>query len=63
MGRGGISLPSETLEAAQRAAQASGETPSQFISRAVETQAQEVIRSRLNAERQEQTTAEKTQDV
>ena len=35
-----VSLPSETLEAAQRAADAVGEGLSQFVARAVETQAQ-----------------------
>ena len=34
-----VSLPSETLEAAQEAAQAAGETVPQFIERAVEMQA------------------------
>ena len=36
----GVALPSETLEAAQRAADAAGEGLSQFVARAVETQAQ-----------------------
>ena len=36
----GVALPSETLEAAQRAAEATGEATEQFISRAVDTQAQ-----------------------
>lgn len=42
----GVALPSETLETAQRAAEAAGEATEQFISRAVETQAKqdEVIR-------------------
>ena len=35
-----VSLPSETLETAQRAAEDAGEATEQFISRAVETQAQ-----------------------
>ena len=35
-----VSLPSETVKAAQEAAQAAGEDTAQFISRAVETQAQ-----------------------
>ena len=35
----GVVLPSETLEAAQEAAQAAGETVPQFIERAVEMQA------------------------
>ena len=35
-----VSLPFETLEAAQRAAEATGEGLSQFVARAVETQAQ-----------------------
>ena len=35
-GVGVVSLPSETLEAAQRAAEAAGETVSSFVSRAVE---------------------------
>ena len=39
-GAGVVSLPSETLEAAQRAAEASGEGLLQFVARAVETQAQ-----------------------
>ena len=39
-GAGAVSLPSETLEAAQRAADAAGEGLSQFVARAVETQAQ-----------------------
>ena len=39
-GAGVVSLPSETLEAAQRAADAAGEGLSQFVARAVETQAQ-----------------------
>ena len=36
----GVGLPSETLEVAQRAAEATGEGLSQFVARAVETQAQ-----------------------
>ena len=36
---GVVSLPSETLETAQRAAESAGETIPQFIERAVETQA------------------------
>lgn len=36
---GVVSLPSETLETAQRAAEDAGEATEQFISRAVETQA------------------------
>lgn len=39
-GAGVVSLPSETLDAAQRAADAAGEGLSQFVARAVETQAQ-----------------------
>ena len=39
-GAGVVSLPSETLEAAQRAADAAGEGLSQFVARAVEIQAQ-----------------------
>ena len=39
-GAGTVSSPSETVKVAQEAARASGESPSQFISRAVETQAQ-----------------------
>ena len=39
-GAGVVSLPSETLEAAQRAADAAGEGLPQFVARAVETQAQ-----------------------
>lgn len=35
-----VSLPSETMEAAQRAAEAAGQTVPDFIRRAVETQAQ-----------------------
>ena len=35
----GTALPSETLETAQRAAEATGEATEQFITRAVETQA------------------------
>lgn len=38
-GAGMVSLPSQTLEAAQEAAQAAGETVPQFIERAVEMQA------------------------
>jgi len=38
-GAGVVSLPSETIDAAQRAAEAAGEATPQFISRAVETQA------------------------
>ena len=37
---GVVSLPSETLEVAQQAAEDAGEATEQFISRAVETQAQ-----------------------
>ena len=37
---GVVSLPSETLETAQRAAEDAGEATEQFISQAVETQAQ-----------------------
>ncbi len=40
LGAGVVSLPSETLKAAQEAAEAAGEAIPQFISRAVETQAQ-----------------------
>ena len=39
-GTGVVSLPSETLETAQAAADAAGEGLSQFVARAVETQAQ-----------------------
>lgn len=39
-GAGVVSLPSETMEVAQRAAEAAGEVIPQFIARAVETQAQ-----------------------
>ena len=39
-GAGVVSLPHETLEAAQRAAEAAGEGLPQFVARAVETQAQ-----------------------
>ena len=39
-GAGVVSLPSETLEAAQRAAEAAGEALPQFVARAVEAQAQ-----------------------
>ena len=39
-GAGAVSLPSETVKAAQEAAQVAGEDVPQFISRAVETQAQ-----------------------
>ncbi len=39
LGAGVVSLPSETLKAAQEAAEAAGEAIPQFISRAVETQA------------------------
>ena len=39
-GAGVVSLPFETLEAAQRAAEAAGEGLPQFVARAVETQAQ-----------------------
>ena len=38
-GAGMVSLPSETLEIAQEAAKATGETIPQFVGRAVETQA------------------------
>lgn len=38
-GAGAVYLPSETLETAQRVAEAAGEATEQFISRAVETQA------------------------
>ena len=51
-------MVSLTVKAAQEAAQASGETPSQFISRAVDTQSQEDTRARLNEDRQDQTTAD-----
>ena len=37
---GGISLPTDTIKAAQEAAKAAGETVPVFIARAVETQAQ-----------------------
>ena len=37
---GAVSLPSDTLKAAQEAAEAAGEAVPQFIARAVETQAQ-----------------------
>lgn len=36
---GGISLPSDALESAQAAAEATGEAPAVFIARAIETQA------------------------
>ena len=39
-GAGVVSLPSETLGSAQRAAEAAGEGLPQFVARAVETQAQ-----------------------
>ena len=39
-GAGVVSLPYETLETAQRAAEAAGEGLQQFVARAVETQAQ-----------------------
>lgn len=39
-GGGAVSLPSETLEIAQRAAEAVGEAVPDFVRRAVETQAQ-----------------------
>lgn len=39
-GAGGISLPSDTIKAAQEAAEAAGEAVPVFIARAVETQAQ-----------------------
>lgn len=55
-GAGAVALPSETVKAAQEAAQAAGEDTAQFICRAVETQVQNDIRVRLNEERQEQTT-------
>ena len=35
-----VALPSETVETAQRAAEATGETVGEFLTRAVETQAQ-----------------------
>ena len=38
-GAGVVSLPSETLDAAQRAAEAAGEALPDFVARAVETQA------------------------
>lgn len=57
-GAGVVSLPSETVKTAQEAAQASGETPSQFISRAVDAQFQEDTRARLNEDRQDQTTTD-----
>ena len=57
-GAGVVSLPSDTLRTVQEAAQASGETPSQFISRATDTQFQKDIRVRLNEDRQDQTTAD-----
>ena len=38
-GAGGISLPSDALESAQAAAEATGEAPTVFIARAIETQA------------------------
>lgn len=38
-GAGGISLPSDALESAQAAAEATGEAPAVFIARAIETQA------------------------
>ena len=57
-GGGVVSLPPETVKVAQEAAQASGETPLQFISRAVDTQFQEDTRIRLNEDRQDQTTAD-----
>lgn len=38
-----VSLPSETLEAAQRAAESAGEALPDFVARAVETQAQRDI--------------------
>lgn len=44
-GAGVVSLPSETLETAQRAAEDAGEATEQFISRAVETQARRDERS------------------
>ena len=56
-GAGVVSLPSKTLKTAQEAAQATGETVPQFIERAVETQAQEDTRVRLNDDRQDQTVA------
>ena len=40
VGLGAVSLPSETVKAAQVAAEAAGEDTAQFINRAVETQAQ-----------------------
>ncbi len=36
---GGVVLPSETIETAQKAAEAAGEAPAVFIARAVDTQA------------------------
>ena len=57
-GAGVVSLPSETVKTAQEAAQASGETPSQFISRAVDAQFLADTRARLNEDRQDQTTAD-----
>lgn len=38
-GAGMVSLPSDTLEAAQRAAERTGEAPVEFMARAIETQA------------------------
>lgn len=56
-GAGVVSLPPKTLKTAQEAAQASGETLSQFISWAVETQAQNDARVHLSEDRLKQTTA------
>lgn len=53
---GTIHLPSDTIKTAQDAAQVLGEATEQFISRAIEAQAQEDTLIRLNAERQEKTT-------
>ena len=57
-GDGVVSLPSDTFRTVQEAAQASGETPLQFIGRAVGAQFQEDTRARLNEDRQDQTTAD-----
>ena len=45
-GAGVVSLPPDTLEAAQMAAEATGEAVEDFLARAVETQAQRDILSR-----------------
>ena len=56
-------MEKDGVDGPQEAAQASGETPSQFIVRAVAVQAQGDIRARLNEERQEQTTSALVREI